>query len=164
MHEGQDDGRAYRQRYNRLDGQQDGGGVINSHPPRPALGRMGREAVLGTTHLLGRRAGPTLSVLDLLAAGDGGAGLHVGILAHHGARQQRGACAHASAFLDVDGAHMQDIAVQPVTGEVHFGLDGGVLAQSEQAGHRRQGVQVHAALDLDAKSTGVVIHARGTCQ
>ena len=86
----------------------------------------------------------------------------MGVLAHHGARQQGRARAHAGAFLDVDGADVEDVAVQPVAGEIDLRFHRGVLAQGEQARHRWQRVQVYAALHLHAQGPGVVIDPGGT--
>ena len=57
---------------------------------------------------------------------------------------------------DADRTDAQGVTVDPVSGEVDFGLDGCPVPDLEHAGDRRQGVQVDIMVDLRAESTGVI--------
>ena len=57
-------------------------------------------------------------------------------------------------------ADVEVVAVDPVPGQVHLGLDRAAMAEGEHAGHRRRRVQVDALADLVAQRPGVVHHPR----
>ena len=48
-----------------------------------------------------------------------------------------------------------DVAIDPEAAEVHLGLDRGVAVDPQEAGHRRQGVQVDTLADARAEEPGV---------
>ena len=74
------------------------------------------------------------------------------------ARADRTVCA------DADRADAEDVAVDPVAGEVDFRFDGCPVADLEHAGDGRQRVQVNVVVDLRAERSGVVGDPRGASQ
>ena len=72
-----------------------------------------------------------------------------------GAGAQHAARADARTPADADLAHPQQVAVDPVAGEVDLGLDGAAVAETQQPGDRGDGVQVDVLADLGAEQPGV---------
>src|SRR5699024_8799490 len=97
---------------------------------------------------------------DLFLTGDGGAGFDMGFFTNNSARQKLRARADASACLHLNCANPQNVAVEPVTRKVYFGLNRGVIAQSQQTGYRWQRVEVNVFADLDAEHSGIGKHPR----
>ena len=65
------------------------------------------------------------------------------------------------AFLaDGDAPDVEHVAVQPVAGEVHLGLDRASLPEREQAGDRRHRVQVDVLADLGTERSRVELQRR----
>ncbi len=114
--------------------------------------------MIGLADLLSRRTGPHLAGLH--ASDDGGACRDDRVLADLGAGQQRRAGTDGGTGTDLDAADVDEIAVDPVTGQIDLGLDGAAVTQLEQAGDRREGVQVDALADLGTESARVVDHPR----
>ena len=61
-----------------------------------------------------------------------------------------------------DLADVDDIAIDPVAGQVYLRLDRAVIIQFDQARHRRQRVQIHALTNAGAQHAGVPQHERST--
>ena len=66
----------------------------------------------------------------------------VGIPADHRARQQCGAGADGGVVADSDLADVEQIAVDPVTGQVDLGSTRTAVAEGQHAGDRRGGMQI----------------------
>ena len=120
---------------------------------RRRLRRGHGPAGLGAT-ALGGRAGPVLAGRDLAHDQRARAPPRPPCRTTAPGRQ-RAAGADPGARADPDLADVEDVAVDPVAGEVDLGLDRRALADRQQAGDRRQRVQVGALADVVAEQAGV---------
>ena len=77
-----------------------------------------------------------------------------------GAGQQRGPRADGGVVADGDRADVEEVAVDPVPGEVDLRLDGAAVAERQHAGDGRGRVQVDALADPVAERAGVVHQPR----
>ena len=86
-------------------------------------------------------------------------GRDLGVLADVGAGRERAAGADRARAPIRISPDVDDVAVDPVAGQVDLGLDRRALADGEEAGDRRQRVQVDAVADCRCRAGG---RRRGT--
>src|SRR5664280_3921466 len=83
------------------------------------------------------------------------AGTDLRTVPHQGVWPQGGAHADPGVTADGHGAHVQDVAVEPVAGQVDFEFDGRSVAEGQEACNWWHGVQVDVAPDAGAKQARV---------
>ena len=135
-----------------------GDGPVAEQPHRLVLRPLGPRPT-GRRTPTGRRPGPQLARGHL--AEHGRPGRDLGAVSDDGARRERAARTDAGVGPDRHGAHVQDVAVDPVAAEVDLGLDRAAVAEAEVPRDRGDRVQIDMAADARAQQPRVQAHEWG---
>ena len=146
----------------RQPGEHDRRGGVGGEPGGTVRGPVVAPGAAGPAGEDGGGARPGLAGRH--GAEHGRAGGHLGARSDVGSRQQGAARAHPRVVADPHRADVQLAAVDPVAGQVDLGLDRAAGAEGEQAGHRRDAVQVDVAADPAAEQPRVDLDQRGRRQ
>ena len=130
-----------------------------SRRTRPPSGRRGAPCRAGQCRRAGpveHRGRPDPQLARRHGVEHRGPGRDLGPRPDAGAGRERAARPDGRALVDPHATHPQHVPVQPVPAQVDLRLDGAPVAEREQAGDRRQRVQVDVAADRRAERPRVL--------